>query len=392
MRRIVRAPSLEGDDATGKEGDEMNAKPEPYDTVVIGGGQAGLTAGYYLAQHDEPFVILDANDRIGDAWRNRWDSLRLFTPATFSRLPGLRFPAPAWSFPTKDELADYLEDYAARFRLPVQTGVAVDRLSKTGECFVVSAGERVFEAANVIVATGAHQIPRVPDFARELDPRIVQLHSSEYRNPSQLQGGDVLLVGVGNSGAEIAIELSQTHACRVAGPKTGEIPVRHGTLPARFGFRIFRFVGHRVLRVDTRIGRKLGAKLTSRGDPLIRTRLRDLAAAGVEHVPRVVGVRDGLPELEDGRVLNVANVVWCTGFRTDFGWIDLPVFDGDGRPRHYRGVVESEPGLSFLGLVFQYSLSSDVLPNRGRDAQYLARHIACRRKEVASPAHALLAA
>jgi putative flavoprotein involved in K+ transport len=372
----------------------MSGTPDPelYDTVVIGGGQAGLTAGYYLSQQDESFVILDANDRVGDAWRKRWDSLRLFTPASLSRLPGLRLPASTWSFPTKDELADYLEAYAERFQLPVHTGVTVDRLSKAGDRFVVSAADRVFEAANVIVATGAHQIPRVPDFAAELDPRIVQLHSSEYRNPSQLRGGDVLVVGAGNSGAEIALELARDHTCSIAGPKTGEIPVRHGTVPARLGFRVFRFVGHRVLRVDTRLGRKLGPKLTAHGDPLIRTRLRDLAAARVEHVPRVAGVRDGLPELEDGRVVDVANVVWCTGFRTDFGWIDLPVFDDDGRPRHYRGVVESEPGLSFLGLVFQYSLSSDVLPNRGRDARYLARHIARRRTEAPSPAQALLAA
>jgi putative flavoprotein involved in K+ transport len=363
-----------------------------YDTVVIGGGQAGLTAGYFLAQQSEPFVILDANDRVGDAWRTRWDSLRLFTPAVFSSLPGFRFPGPRWSFPTKDELADYLEEYAARFELPVRPGGTVERLTKVGDRFVVAAGDRTYEASNVIVATGAHQIPRVPDFAKELDPRIVQLHSSEYRNPSQLEGEQVLVVGAGNSGAEIALELSKAHACRVAGPKTGEIPVRHGTIPARIGFRAFRFLGHRVLRVDTAIGRKVGPKLASRGDPLIRTRLRDLAAAGVEHVPRMVGVRDGLPELEDGRVLDVANVVWCTGFRTDFGWIDLPVFDDDGRPRHHRGVVESEPGLHFLGLVFQYSFSSDVLPNRGRDARYLARHIARRRNEVPSAAEALLAA
>jgi putative flavoprotein involved in K+ transport len=349
--------------------------PEFFETVIIGGGQAGLTAGYYLSKQDRSFVILDANERIGDAWRNRWDSLRLFTPACFSSLPGLRLPAPAWSFVTKDGLADYLEGYAERFELPVRTGISVDRLSKVNGRFVVSAGELRFEAENVVVATGAHQIPKVPAFAPELDPRIVQLHSSDYRNPAQLQEGDVLLVGAGNSGAELAVDLSPTHRCWLAGPKTGEIPVRHGTLPARFGFRVFRFLGHRVLRVDTPIGRKLGPKLIAHGDPLIRTKLKDLVAAGVEHVPRVVGVRDGLPVLEDDRVLEVSNVVWCTGFRTDFRWIDLPVFGEDGQPLHYRGVVESEPGLYFLGLVFLYSLSSDVLPSRGRDAEHIAKHI-----------------
>jgi len=352
---------------------------EHFDTLIIGGGQAGLTAGHYLAKQDRSFVILDANERIGDAWRKRWDSLRLFTPACFSRLPGMPIPAPAWSFPTKDELADYLESYAARFDLPVRTGVSVDGLSKDDGRFVVSAGDLRFEAENVIVATGAHRIPKVPAFASELDPRIVQLHSSEYLNPSQLQEGDVLLVGAGNSGAEIAAELSRTHPCLLAGRKLDEIPVRHGTLPARLGFRVFRFFGHRVLRLDTRVGRKLGAKLLAKGAPLIRVRSRDLTEAGVERVPRVVGVREGLPMLEDDRVLDVANVIWCTGFRTDFRWIDLPVFDDEGTPLHYRGVVESEPGLYFLGLVFLYSFSSDVLPGRGRDARYIAKHIAARR-------------
>ena len=369
----------------------MSSTPDSglYDTVIIGGGQAGLTAGYYLAKQDRSFVILDAHERIGDAWRKRWDSLRLFTPACFSRLPGLPIPAPAWSFPTKDELADYLESYAERFDLPVRTGVSVDGLSKVDGRFVVSVGDLRFQAENVIVATGAHRIPRTPAFAPELDPRTVQLHSSEYRNPSQLQEGDVLLVGAGNSGAELAAELSQTRGCRLAGPTPGEIPVRHGTVPARLGFRVFRFFGHRVLRVDTRIGRKLGPKLLAKGDPLIRTRTKDLVVAGVERVPRVVGVRDGLPALEDGRVLDVPNVIWCTGFRTDFRWIDLPVFDDDGTPLHYRGVVESEPGLYFLGLVFLYSFSSDVLPGRGRDAEYIAKHIAARRPISKPTARAL---
>jgi len=347
-----------------------------FETVIIGGGQAGLAVGYHLAKRGRPFMILDAHERIGDAWRKRWDSLRLFTPACFSRLPGLPLSAAAWSFPTKDELADYLEGYAAHFELPVRTGVTVDRLSKADGRYVVSAGDLRFEAENVVVATGAHQIPKVPPFAPELDPRIVQLHSCDYRSPSQLQEGDVLLVGAGNSGGEIAAELSRTHRCWLAGPKTGEIPVRHGSVSGRTAFRLFRFVGHRVLRVDTRIGRKLGPKLISKGDPLIRTKLKDLVAAGVERVPRVVGVRDGLPVLEDDRVLEVANVIWCTGFRTDFGWIELPVFGDDGQPVHYRGVVDSAPGLYFLGLVFLYSLSSDVLPGRGRDAEYIAKHIA----------------
>jgi putative flavoprotein involved in K+ transport len=361
---------------------------EQFDTVVIGGGQAGLTAGYYLTKQQRSFVILDANERIGDAWRKRWDSLRLFTPAVFDGLPGLAFPAPAWSFPTKDDVADYLESYAERFELPVRTGVEVGRLSKEDGRFVVSAGDLRLEAENVVVATGAHQIPKLPTFARELDPRIVQLHSCEYRSPLQLQDGDVLLVGAGNSGAEIARELAATHRTWLAGPSTGQIPVRHGSFASRLAFRVVRFLGHRVLTKGTPIGRKVGPKLTSKGTPLIRTKLADLTEAGVERLPRVVGVRDGLPLLEDDRVLDVANVVWCTGFRTDFGWIDLPVFGEDGEPVHARGVVEAEPGLYFLGLVFLYSVSSDVFPNRGRDAGYIAKHIASRGRRDRAPERA----
>ncbi len=354
-------------------------------TVVIGGGQAGLTAGYYLARHGQSFAILEADDRVGDAWRHRWDSLRLFTPAKFSRLPGMRIPgASAWSFATKDEMADYLEDYARRFELLVRTNVVVDAVTKVDGRFIVSAGDLRLEAKNVIVATGAHRIPKPPDFASELDPEIVQMHSSDYRGPSQLRDGDVLVVGAGNSGAEIAYELVETRRVLLAGKSPGQIPVRHGSLPSRPGFRVFRFVGHRVVRVDTRIGRKLGSKLLATADPLVRRREQDLAAVGVERVGRVVGVRRGLPLLEDGSVIDVPNVVWCTGFRTDFSWIDLPVFDDSGHPRHDRGVAESEPGLYFLGLVFQYSLSSDVLPGRGRDARYIAKHIATRARESAT--------
>jgi putative flavoprotein involved in K+ transport len=290
-------------------------------------------------------------------------------------------------------MADYLESYAAHFELPVRSGVEVERLEKVDGRFVISSGEELYESENVIVATGAHNIPKTPAFAAELDPRIVQLHSAAYRNPSQLQDGDVLLVGAGNSGAELAVEVCQMHRVLLSGPKLSEIPVKHGTLPFRPGFRVFRFLGHRVISRGNPIGRKIGPKLLQEADPLIRTKSKELAGAGVERVPRVTGVENGRPVLEDRRVLDVANVIWCTGFRTDFGWIDLPVFDEAGQPEHVRGVVESEPGLYFLGLVFQYSFSSDVLPGRGRDASYIAKHIADQRtRATKAPSRALVTA
>jgi putative flavoprotein involved in K+ transport len=349
-----------------------------YDTIVIGGGQAGLAAAYHLSKAGRDFVVLDENDDVGDSWRNRWDSLRLFTPAKFSHLPGLPIDAPKWSFPTKDEMADYLAEYAEQFDLAVRTGVRVDGVTRENGRLVVSAGEERLEAGNVVVATGAHRVPRRPSLASELDPKIVQLHSSEYRNPAQLADGDVLVVGLGNSGAEIAYELAATHRCLVAGKSPGEIPAPHGSRRSRIAFRLIRFLGHNVLRTDTPIGRKIGPKFKAKTPPLIRRKEKDLVALGVDRVPRVVGVQDGLPLLEDGRAVDVANVIWCTGFRTDFRWIDLPAFDEDGRPRHERGIVESEPGLYFVGLIFQYSASSDVLPGVGRDAEHVVRHIAAR--------------
>jgi putative flavoprotein involved in K+ transport len=207
---------------------------ERFETVIIGGGQAGLAVGYHLARRDRRFVILDANQRIGDAWRKRWDSLRLFTPARYDGLPGWPFPAPAWSFPTKDEVADYLEAYAARFDLPVRTGVRVDGLSREADRYVVAAGKHRYEADNVVVAAGAYRRPRIPAFASELDSGIVQLHSSQYRDPSQLLEGGVLVVGAANSGAEIALEVSGDHRTWLSGG--GGTPARSPSAREAGGF------------------------------------------------------------------------------------------------------------------------------------------------------------
>ena len=352
------------------------AGPERFETVIVGGGQAGLATGYHLARLGRSFVVLDAGARVGDPWRGRWDSLRLYTPARYSGLPGWPFPGEPFHYPARDEVADYLEAYAARFELPVRPGVRVDRLSRQGDRFLVAAGDRRFEATNVVVAAGAYHHPRVPGFAAELDPAIRQLHSSAYRRPDRLRDGGVLVVGAGNSGAEIALELSASHPVWLSGRHPGNEPARAGSRFDRVTTPAIWFAFSRVLSVDNPVGRRLRPKLLNAAAPLARVRRRDLAAAGVERVPRTAGVRDRLPLLEDGRVLEVANVVWCTGFRHDFGWIDLPVFDDDGEPRHDRGVVADQPGLYFVGLFFLSSVTSALVGGVGRDAGHVAAKLA----------------
>jgi putative flavoprotein involved in K+ transport len=362
-------------------------EPEQVQTVVIGGGQAGLSTGYHLARRGLRFVILEANARIGDSWRKRWDSLRLFTPARFDGIAGMPFPAPAHSFPAKDEMADYLEAYVARFALPVRTGVTVERLSREGDRYLVTAGDSSFEAEHVVVAMASYQRPKVPPLAGELDPGVVQLHSSDYRNPAQLRAGGVLVVGAGNSGSEIALEAARGgHPTWMSGRGTGHVPFRiEGAMGRLLVPFIFRFLFHRVLTVDTPIGRKVRPKAVSQGGPLIRVKPKDLAAAGVQRVPRMVGVRNGVPLLEDGRALEVANVVWCTGFHPGFSWIDLPVFAGNGELVQQRGIVASEPGLYFVGLHFLYALSSTMIHGVERDAERVADAIASRTRERTSP-------
>ncbi|MFB6131462.1 MAG: flavin-containing monooxygenase [Salinigranum sp.] len=356
---------------------------ERIDTVVVGGGQAGLATGYHLRERGREFVILDAGDRVGDPWRARWDSLRLFTPARFDGLPGTAFPGPPQAFPTKDDVADYLESYAERFDLPVELGVRVDRLERNGGGYLVTAGDRRIAADNVVVAMASYQVPRLPPFASELDDDVVQLHSSDYRNPGQLQDGGVLVVGAGNSGAEIALDVAAEHETWLSGRDVGHVPFR---IDSAFGRHVgvplvMRVLYHRVMTTDTRIGRRVRPTLLSQGGPLIRTRPAHFAAAGVERVERTTAVEDGLPVVGDDRVLDVENVVWCTGYRPDFSWIDLPVFDGREAPKepvHDRGVVPDAPGVYFVGLFFLYALTSSLFTGVGRDAEYVVDHLTSR--------------
>lgn len=353
------------------------------ETVIVGGSQSGLAAGYHLAQRGLPFVILDENNRVGDAWRNRYDSLRLFTPRRYNGLPGMSFPGSSASYPTKDETADYLEAYAAEFELPVRNGVHVERLSKVADRFKVVGAGYTLTADNVVVATGAYHAPKIPDFADELDGNIVQLHSSEYCNPSQTREGPVLVVGAGNSGAEIAIDLASDHQTWLSGRDVGQEPSwgRPGSAGDRLLKGLMWFMATRMMTVTNPLGRRFRDHFLDppRGIPLGGGRRKDIRAANVERVPRTAGVEHGLPVLEDGRVLDVSNVIWCTGYTPDYHWIDLPLSTHHGVPIHTRGIVETIPGLYFIGLNFQYSLSSALIGGVGRDAEFIVNHIATTR-------------
>ena len=359
---------------------------QSFETIIIGAGQAGLATAYHLAGRDRSFVVLESHERVGDNWRERFDSLRLYSPARYDGLPGWPMPLDPWTYPTKDQMADYLEAYAERFELPVITGAPVDSLRKDGDRYVVRAGAHRFEADNVVVASGTFQEPIVPEFAGELDPAIRQLHSADYRNPSQLQDGPVLVVGSSHSGADIALEAAAGHATILSGRFHGEVPFDIEGPVARRVLPVLWFAANHVLTMRTPLGRKMRPEIRAHGGPLLRVKRAHLAAAGVERTDaRVAGVQDGRPALDDGRVVDVANVVWCTGFGKDVSWIELPVTGEDGWPEQTRGVAEASPGLYFVGLPFLYAFASMLVGGVGRDAERVATHIAERRPAAVEP-------
>ena len=353
---------------------------ERFETVVIGAGQAGLAVGHHLAERDVDFVILDRASRLGETWRRRWDSLRLFTPAGYSGLPGLHFPAPAFHLPDKDEVADYLTRYVDRFDLPVRLDSPVHSLDHDGRRFVLRSHAHVLEADNVVVATGPFQRPKIPVIAHRLATDILQLHSSEYRNPLELPEGPVLVVGAGNSGAQIALELARERKVWLAGRNTGYLPRR------LLGRDLFDWIWPVMSRAstDTRLGRRLRERARRGGDQRIGIAETMLQEAGIVRVGRLTSERSGLPEF-DGTTIDPRVIVWCTGFEPDYRWINLGVLGDDGYPRHRRGVAVDVAGLYFVGLRFQHRMTSSLVGGVGDDAAFIAAEVARRcRMELAA--------
>jgi len=361
------------------------------ETLIVGAGQAGLATGHFLQQHGRPFLIVDANARVGDQWRNQWDTLRLYTPAKYDGLPGLPFPASPWSYPQKDEVADYMESYAVRWELPVRLSTRIDALeSRPGGGYVATLGGDTITCDNVVVATGPFgRLPKVPAFAGELDPTIRQLHSSEYRRPSQLAPGRVLVVGASHSGTDIAYEVALTHDTVLCGRDCGQIPWRIEGKANHVGFPMLLVVFKHVLTRRTPMGRKAMPDVRRHGGPMLRVKREDLLGRGVERLSaRVAGVRGGRPLLDDGTVVDAENVVWCTGFQQAYDWIRLPLLNEDGWPKEYRGDVADAPGFFFCGLSFQYSFSSMFLLGAQRDAHHVADRIVRRMASARMPAAA----
>jgi putative flavoprotein involved in K+ transport len=362
----------------------MGAQPAgQFDVIVIGAGQSGLAAAYHLKRRGLEFVVLEADQRVGDVWRRRYDSLRLYSPAKLDALPGLPLPLPGHAFPTGRQMADYLETYVAHHRLPVRVGERVTQLRAVAPNagYEITAGGSRYRAEQVIVATGPFQRPFIPDFAREMEPEIHQLHSADYRNPEQLADGPVLVVGVSHSGADIAYEVATAgHPTALSGTDRGQLPISVDSRPMRLLWPVMRQVTSSVLTLGTPVGRTASRKLRGHGGPLLRVRRADLVRAGVDrYSARTVGARGGRPRLADGTVLDVSNIIWCTGFRPDFSWIELPIFGEDGWPQHTRGVVASASGLYFLGLPFEYAFASMLVLGAARDAEFVVDRIVGRR-------------
>jgi putative flavoprotein involved in K+ transport len=340
---------------------------EHYDVVVVGGGQAGMVMGYYLAQQGRKFVILEREDDLVPAWRARWDSLKLFTPRRYDSLPGIDFPGDPDGYPGRDEVVAYLREYAARFELPLRLGSAAEGLTRDGARFVIDLGDAQITAEQVVVAIGAFQEPRVPAFAGDLADDVVQMHSTGYRRPADLPPGRALIVGGGNTGYQIAEELTATHEVHLAvGTRQMPLPQR---LLGRDAFWWLTKTGLIYKSIETKFGRRASTKET-----LVGYTPRKLKRLGVTFHGRTTGTGGRTVRFEDGGAIDVGAVVWATGFRSDYSWIEPPVTDGEGRPKHTRGVTEV-PGLYMLGMQWQFTRGSALLGFVKDDAAFIADRI-----------------
>jgi putative flavoprotein involved in K+ transport len=351
------------------ERDPRARHADDYDVVVIGAGQAGFAMGYYLARHRRRFTILERGDSIAPAWRERWDSLTLFTPRRYSSLPGMPFPDDPDGYPTRDDVIQYLERYAETFELPIELDSSVRRLSREDGRFILDVDGRTITAGQVVVATGPFQTPYVPELAKDLDSDVWQVHSTGYRRPSDVPDGTVVVVGGGNTGFQIAKELSATHKVILS------VGTRQKPLPQRLAGRDLFWWLTKTGLIHKTVESRLGRRLKDR-DTLIGSSPREIRRRyGVELKPRAIAVSGRTVRFEEGSEVEADAVVWATGYRPDYSWIDLPIFDEHGRLRHRRGVTDA-PGLYFLGLTWQHTRGSALIGWVKEDAEFIAERSA----------------
>ena len=338
------------------------------DVVVIGGGQAGLGVGYFLARQDRRFTILEAAGEPAAAWRERWDSLRLFTPVRRNSLPGRAFPGDPDSYPDRDQVVAYLEDYARHFELPVELDSRVLAVRRADGRFEVELADRRYTAEQVVIATGPFQIPFTPPVASALASQVTQLHSTDYRRPEQLPDGPVVVVGGGNTGYQIAEELVRSREIHLA------IGARQTPLPQRLlGRDVFDYL-ERLRLMDKTVDSRLAQRLKDR-ETLIGSSPRRARQQGIRLRKRVTGAQGTSLGFADGSQQQVSGVIWATGFRLDHPFVHLPVFGADGRVSHRRGVTAT-PGLYFLGLPWLHTRGSALLGWVKDDAEYIAGRVA----------------
>lgn len=342
---------------------------EGVDVLVIGGGQAGLAMGYFLAERGLSFVIADANPEVGHMWRSRWQSLKLFTAGQYNNLPGMRFPADPDTYPGKDAVADFLKAYVEKFELPVRLDTAVTRLSRADDgAYLAETTTGPIHAEQVVVATGPFQVPFVPPIAEQLEPGLTQLHSASYQSPEDLPEGRILVAGGANSGQQIALELADSRDVEIA------VGQKLPTLPQRpLGRDIWWWLtATRLARVP--VSSRLGQRLSQR-DVVIGGGLRELRRHGVAVRPRVTDARGRTITFEGGESAEYDGIVWATGFRIDHSWIEVTEVKGErDQVRHVRGVTDS-PGLYLLGMTWQHTRTSALLGWIGDDAAFLADQI-----------------
>jgi putative flavoprotein involved in K+ transport len=344
------------------------------DVVVIGASQSGLAIGYHLARRGARFVILDAGSEVGQVWRSRWDSLKLFTPGQYSGLPGMAFPSPNDTYPSKDDVASYLQSYVSAFDLPVKLNAKVTSLTEREGKYLVRTADEGFTADQVVVATGPFQVPFVPPITR--DDTVFQIHSADYRNPSQLPDGEVLVVGGGNSGFQIAEELAATRKVTLAvGQRAPSFPQR---LLGKDLFWWLSGVGFMKVSTDSRLGRKLAKR-----DVLIGSSPRGLRRSGVTLRERLTNLVERCALFNDGSEQDIEVIIWATGYRSDFSWIEIPgIKNADGTIVHRRGVTDAS-GLFFIGLPWQHTRGSALIGFVKDDAAFIAAHINSRLEDPA---------